>query len=69
MGKGRNTARLIEEICGVIVGVGDRCDGEAYIALFGPEQHVDAAQAIVETVVRGAWSLPHRLKDHGYPIG
>ena len=69
VGKGGGTARLIEEICGVIVGVGDRGDGEAYVALFGPEQRVDAARAIVEAVARGAWSLPHRLKEHGYPIG
>ena len=69
VGKGGGTARLIEEICGVIVGVGDRGDGEAYVALFGPEQRVDAARAIVEAVARGAWSLPPRLKKHGYPIG
>ena len=69
MGKGGGTARLIEDICGVIVGVGDRGDGEAYVALFGPQQRVNAARAIVEAVVRGAWSLPHRLKEHGFPIG
>ena len=43
VGKGGTTARLIEEICGVIVGVGDRGDGMAYVALFGPERRVDAA--------------------------
>ena len=69
VGKGGHTARIIEEICGVIVGVGDRGDGEAYVRLFGPEKRVDAARAIVEAVARGAWSLPHRLKEHGYPIG
>ena len=70
VGKGGNTARLIEDICGVIVGVGDRGDGEAYVTLFGPERHVNAAMAIVDAVSRGgAWSLPHRLKEHGYPIG
>ena len=70
VGKGGHTARLIEDICGVIVGVGDRGDGEAYVTLFGPERRVNAAMAIVDAVSRGgAWSLPHRLKKHGYPIG
>ena len=70
VGKGGHTARLIEDICGVIVGVGDRGDGEAYVTLFGPERRVNAAMAIVDAVSRGgAWSLPHRLKEHGYPIG
>ena len=70
VGKGGNTARLIEDICGVIVGVGDRGDGEAYVTLFGPERRVEAARVLVDAVSRGgAWSLPHRLKQHGYPIG
>ena len=70
VGKGGNTARLIEDICGVIVGVGDRGDGEAYVTLFGPARRVDAARVLVDAVARGgAWSLPHRLKEHGYPIG
>ena len=30
---------------------------------------MDAAQEIVEVVVRGAWSLPQCLKEHGFPIG
>ena len=56
--------------CGVIVGVGDRGDGEAYVTLFEPKRRVNAAMAIVDVVSRGgAWSLPHRLKEHGYPIG
>ena len=53
VGKGGNTARLIEEITGVIVGVGDRGDGEAYVTLFGPERRVNAAMAIVDAVSRG----------------
>ena len=70
VGKGGNTVRLIEEICGVIVGVGDRGDGEAYVMLFGPEWRVEAARVLVDAVSRvGAWSLPHRLKQYGYPIG
>ena len=69
VGKGGGTTRLIEDICSVIVAVGDRGDGEAYIALFGPEQRMDAARVIVEAVARGAWSLPHCLKEHGCPIG
>ena len=69
VGKGRTTASVIEEICGVIVGVGDRGDGEAYIALFGPERCVDAAWVIVEAVEGGAWSLPRRLKEHEFLIG
>ena len=68
VGKGGNTAQLIEEICSIIVGMGDRGDGEAYVALFGPERHVEAAQTIVEAVERGAWSLPRRLKECGFPI-
>ena len=69
VGKGGHTARLIEEITGVIVGVGDRGDGEAYVTLFGPERRVDAALAIVKAVAGGAWSLPRRLKERGFPMG
>ena len=70
VGTGGNTARLIEDICGLIVGVGDRGDGEAYVTLFGPERHVDAARVLVDAVASGgAWSLPHRLEKHGYSIG
>ena len=68
LGKGGGATRLIEDICGVIVGMGDRGDGEAYVALYGPEQHVDAAWAIVEALVKGAWSLPRHLKEPGFPI-
>ena len=53
VGKGGHTARLIEEITGVIVGVGDRGDGEAYVTLFEPERRVDAALAIVKAVAGG----------------
>ena len=71
VGKGGHTIRLIEDICGVIVGVGNSGNSEAYVTLFGPERHVNAAMAIVDAVSRGggAWSLPHRLKEHGHPIG
>ena len=69
VGKGRHTARLIEEITGVIVGVGDSGDGEAYVTLFGPERRVDAAIAIVRMVAGGAWFLPCRLKECGFPMG
>ena len=69
VGKGGHTARLIEEITGVIVGVGDRGDGEAYVTLFGPEWRVDAAMAIVQVVEGGAWSLPCHLKEHGFLVG
>ena len=69
VGKGRHTARLIEEITGVIVGVGDRGDGEAYVTLFGPEWRVDVALAIVKAVAGGARSLPRRLKERGFPMG
>ena len=70
VGKGRNTARLIEDITGVIVGVGDRGNSEAYATLFGPKRRVEAARVLVDAVSRGgAWSLPHHLKQHGYPIG
>ena len=58
VGKGGNTARLIEEITGVIVGVGDRGDGEAYVTLFGPERRVNAAMAIVDAVSRGGGLVP-----------
>ena len=54
VGKGGTTTWLIKEISGVIVGVGDKSDGEAYDTLFGLEQHVDATQAIVEIVAKGA---------------
>ena len=69
VGKGGHTARLIEEITGVIVGVGDRGDREAYVTLFGLERRVDAALAIVKAVAGGAWSLPRRLKERGFPMG
>ena len=69
VGKGGGTTRLIKDISNIIVRVDDRGDGEAYVVLFGPEQRVDAARAIVEAVARGVWSLPHRLKEHGFPIG
>ena len=69
VGKGGHTAQLIEDITGVIVGVSDRGDGEAYVMLFGPEWHVDAARAIVVAVARGAWFLPCRLKERGFPMG
>ena len=69
VGRGGHTARLIEDITGIIVGVGDRGGGEAYVTLFGPERHVDAAMAIVRVVVGGAWSLPCRLKECGFPMG
>ena len=61
--------RLIEDICSVIVGVGDRGDGEAYVTLFGPQWRVDAAMAIVRVWWGGAWSLPRRLKERGFPMG
>ena len=35
--KGSGTTRLIEDICSIIVGVGDRGEGEAYVPLFEPE--------------------------------
>ena len=69
VGKSGHTARLIEDITGVIVGVGDRGDGEAYVTLFGPEGRVDVAIAIVRAVAGGAWSLPRRLKERGFPMG
>ena len=53
VGKGGYTARLIEDITGVIVGVGDRGDGEGYVMLFGPERRVDAALVIVKAVAGG----------------
>ena len=68
VGKSGVTVHLIEEICCIIVGMGDRGNGEAYVALFGPEQHLDAARVIVKAVAKGAWSLPHRLKERGYYI-
>lgn len=37
VGKGKNTAQLIEDICYIIVGWGDRHNSEAYVALFRPE--------------------------------
>lgn len=43
VGKGSGIARLIEEIAGVIVAVADRGDSETYVALVGPERHVNAA--------------------------
>ena len=57
VGKGWNTARLIEEICGVIVGVGDRGDDEAHVTLFGPERHVEAARVLVDAVSGGGAGL------------
>ena len=69
VGKGGHTARLIEKISGVIVGVGDKGDGEAYVTLFGPERRVDTAMAIVRAVAGGAWSLPRHLKECGFPMG
>ena len=53
VGKGGHTAWLIEDITGVIVGVGDRGDGEAYVTLFGPERRVNIAIAIVRAVAGG----------------
>lgn len=35
VGKGGKSARLIEDICDAIVGVGDYGDGEAFVTLFG----------------------------------
>ena len=58
VGKGGNTARLIEEITGVIVGVGDRGDREAYVTLFGPERRVEAARVLVDAVSRGGGLVP-----------
>lgn len=69
VGKGGGTAWLIEDITSIIVGVGDKGDGVAYIALFGLEWCVDAAHTIVEVVVKGAWSLPCCLKECRFPIG
>ena len=69
VGKGGHTARLIKEISGVIVGVGNRGDGDAYVMLLGPKWRVDAAMAIVAVVVEGAWSLPRHLKQCGFPMG
>ena len=57
VGKGGHTAQLIEEITGVIIGVGDWGDGEAYVTLFGPERRVDTAATIVRAVAGWAWSL------------
>ena len=54
VGKGGTTARLIEDISGVIVGVADQRDEEAFVMLFGPKRRVDAARAIVEAMVNGA---------------
>ena len=33
VGKGKTVAQLIEDVCDIIVGVGDQGDGEAYVAL------------------------------------
>ena len=68
VGKDHETTQIIDEICGVIVGVGGRGDSETYVALFRPEQRVDATRVVVEAVAKGAWSFPHCLKEHGYPI-
>ena len=69
VGKSRHTARLIKDFSGVMVGVGDRGNGEAYVTLFGPKRRVDAAGATVAVVARGLWSFPRRLKERGFPMG
>ena len=67
--KGGTTARLIESICGIIVGVSDEGDGTALVTLFGPGKRIEAAQVIIEAMEKGAWSLPRRLKEQGFHIG
>ena len=51
--QGQEHCQLIEDIYNIIVGLGDRHNSEAYVALFGPERRVDAAQEIVEAVAGG----------------
>ena len=69
VGKSGTTARLIEDICGIIFGVCDAGDGTASVTLFGPDKHLEAARVIVEAMETGAWSLPRRLKERGFRIG
>ena len=73
VGKGGHTARLIEDITGVIVGVGDRGDGEAYVTLFGLEQRADAAMAIVRAVAGGglvpSLTFERMQVSHGLGLG
>ena len=69
VGKSGTTARLIEDICGIILGVCDAGDGTASVTLFGPDKHLEAARVIVEAMETGAWSLPRRLKERGFRIG
>ena len=69
VGKGGTTARLIESICGIIVGVSDEDDGTAVVTLFGPGKRIKAARVIIQAMEKGAWSLPRRLKEHGFNIG
>lgn len=54
VGNGGKTTHLIEGFRLVIVGMGDRGDGEASVMLFGPDQHVNAAWEVVEVVAKGA---------------
>ena len=69
VGKGGTTARLIESICGIIVGVSDGDDGTGLVTLFGPGKRIKAARVIIQAMEKGAWSLPRRLKEHGFNIG
>ena len=61
VGRGGRTIELIENLLGIIVGVGDGGEGEARVTLWGPRDRLDGGRQVIDCVVRGGRSLLRRL--------
>ena len=61
VGRGGRTIEIIENLFGIIVGVGDRGDGEARVTMWGPQDRLDGGKHVVDCVVQGGRSLLRRL--------
>ena len=63
VGRGGRTIELIENVLGLIVGVGDGGDGQARVTLWGPKDRLDGGKQVVDCVVQGGRSLLCRLSS------
>ena len=63
VGRGGRTIQLIENLLGIIVGVGDGGEGEARVTLWGPKDRLAGGKRVVDCVVQGGRSLLRRLSN------
>ena len=61
VGRGGRMINLIENLMGVVLGVGDGEGETVMVTLFGPKDRLAWASQVVLCVAKGARSLIHRL--------